>query len=248
MDLEGEVVAETTVFGLKDIATMEALHRTRVALAALRLYTWPNDDHYKRYLAVKGEMPEGGTRSIFKFARDGSACATQFGRVGPMFPFELDGDRLKTMKQLEFPHLSRLLKADRTNIQIESAEKGTAVNRPTLDYFKIGERFLKLFIALEAVLLWNSNEPVTRNVAERTAFLLGRTAEDRKLLSMRMRELARTRGDIVHRGDTFVSQSELRYLTQVVQAVIIELLRLNRLKNYRTPGDFQSHVDTLIYR
>lgn len=244
------VCAEVKVKGLLDKSQEIALKKVRIALNILRLYTYPkSDDSLRRYFGIVGEVIPGDVRYILGFTEDKKWIFPIPEDFGYLAPFELDPERIETMKNNGFEIVNEILKRDKHNSfetrllasiywfgsglnigEIKAAEiqkpkdKEQKNTHKDFEYFNAGDRFLKFFVALESLLIFNENEPITNNIAERVAFLLGDKYEERKEIKKRMKDLYGVRSKIVHHGDVDITRYDLRDLTEVTQSVIINLI------------------------
>ena len=244
------VCAEVKVKGLLDKSREIALKKVRTALNILRLYTYPHsDDFLRRYVGIVGEVIPRDVRYILGFTEDKKWILPMPEDFGYLAPFELDSERIETMKNNGFEIVNEILKRDTHNSfetrllasiywfgsgvnisEIKAAEiqkqKDEKQKNKHVDfeYFNAGDRFLKLFIALEALLIFGEHEPITNNLAERVAFLLNNEYEKRKEIKKRMKDLYRVRSKIVHHGGVDITHYDLQYLTVVTQQVIITLI------------------------
>ena len=91
----------------------------------------------------------------------------------------------------------------------------------------------------------NNREPIANNLARRSALLLSKEYEERKIINKKVKELYHKRSDIVHHGEKFISKSDLAYLTQLVQAAIITLIKIKDRYNLRTQEDLYSYFEKL---
>ena len=263
--LEGVTCAEVKVRGVIDSAQQTVLHKIRLALSILKLYSYYNDDSYKRYFGIVGEVIRHTDRVIIRYPEDQKNINPLFEKVGYLFEYELDKNRIKFMKKNGFDKLNKILKKQNPtefesrlltsiywfgkamNIQVTHDKQAIYEKKKkkheNLEYFSIGERFLKLFISLECLLIFDENEPITNNISERCALLLVKKYEDRKKIKNKIKDLYKLRSKIVHHGEVFIPKNDLVYLTDIVQAVIITLIKLKDKFNFRTKEDLREYFE-----
>lgn len=109
----------------------------------------------------------------------------------------------------------------------------------------LARKYLALYVALEACFVQDTNEARdNRNtrtrilpVEEGVAFVLGRDVQQRRRLAKRVRDLARTRNLIVHRGYTEIERDDLLTLATYAWACCSELALKRDL--FRKEGSFK---------
>lgn len=264
--LLGFICAEVRVKGVLDFAHHQALEKARMALSVLKLYTYNNNDSYKSYFGIVGEVIRHANRTVLRYPADKKSANPYSEKVGYLFEFELDKDRKSFMKRNGFPKLNKILSSKNIS-DLESRLLtsiywfGEAVSLPivhdkkgviqesrkkkheNLEFFRVGDRFLKLFTALECLLIFSNREPITHNISERSALILAKKYEDRRKIKSDLKELYRLRSEIVHHGEAFISKYQLAYLTNVVQAVIITILKMKDRQGMKTHNDLYNYLE-----
>ena len=265
--LSGSTCAEVKVMGVLDHAQQLAFHRIRLAISALKLYAYPNDDFYKRYFGVIGDVIGPTHRVCLRYTVDEKRFNPSFEKIGYLDHFSLDGDRIKFMKANGFNKLNEILKIPNPNdverrlltsiywfgeamsLQVYYSKDQIygdyRKKHENLTYFKFSERFIKLFTALECLLILNNRETIANNLARRSALLLSKEYKERRIINKKVKELYHKRSDIVHQGEEFISKSNLAYLTRFVQAAIITLIKIKDRYNLRTQEDLYSYFEKL---
>ena len=71
------------------------------------------------------------------------------------------------------------------------------------------DKLVYILVALESVLLRNTNEPLGKNIGERMAFLVGRSLEDRKAVVANVDEIYKLRSLFIHHGHSVSDLSAL---------------------------------------
>jgi len=116
-----------------------------------------------------------------------------------------------------------------------------------MESFRENERFLKLFIALESLLIFGK-EGITNNISERAAFLLGKNYKERKDIKAEIRDLYKKRSDIVHHGKCKnMTKKDIDILQTIVQKIILHLLKNKNKLNFESIDDFKLYFDKLKY-
>jgi hypothetical protein len=66
---------------------------------------------------------------------------------------------------------------------------------------KPADKLVYIFVALESMLLRNSNEPLGKNIGERMAFLIGNSLESRKAVVANVDAIYEIRSSFLHHGE-----------------------------------------------
>lgn len=258
----GKVFAEAKVRGVQKYAREEAMNKIRMVINVLRLYTGSSEENF----GIVGEIIPKFYRKHFEFTIDDDYHSYPMELVGSLDEFVLTPDRIKHMKENELDLLDRMLSKQKPNYferrlltaiywfgeaigSKEFKEKDIHVEKPkiheNLEYFKFGEKYLKLFTALESILIFEDHEPITLNISERVAMLLGVNYEERKQIKKILKELYYVRSKIVHKGYSFVSKHDITDLTNVVVRVIFGLLILNEKYKFKEKNDLSEYFEKL---
>lgn len=106
---------------------------------------------------------------------------------------------------------------------------------------EIGEKFLKLIICLESLLLFNNfKEDKKEYLKQRSSFLLLCTKKDEERIQDFIEESYNIRNNIVHQGYVNVTYSQLIDLDFLVKTMIINLI-----KNYKK---WNINTNTSLYK
>lgn len=248
--------AKVKVMGVP--AHTKAIEKVRTALHTLKLYGKSDEN----YFGIKGEIIAHDLRSTFRFLEDKSRASPVLERVGS-FPFKINKDRMDLMIRNGFKILDSILKKDKRdfvesrllaamywfgsgfNISgVKGAEKDdvtktalTGHKSNELEFFSASDRFLKLMVALESLLIFG-HETKKKNLSKRVAFVLTSDANEREYIRGNIERLYKIRSWIVHEGDVYVTKGDLNYLTNVARAVIIKILLEKDKLNLHTKPEF----------
>jgi hypothetical protein len=251
--LVGKTCAETEVFGRADEAFDDGLPKIDEAIAALKLFHYLNDDFYGRYFGVSGRIVGRVRRVMLGYPRGTGFVGFESEWMGPRSEFELDRDRLRFMRANGLPRLNKILAKEKRNnaedrivsaalwfakavdviltdkariepsIEISLAKGQT--KRPQAEMMAPYDRLVKLTVALESLLILDEREPISSNLADRTALLLAKKYPERKAIFEFVKRMYRKRSDVVHHGGKDISGNELQQLTYLVQRAIITLVK-----------------------
>lgn len=258
----GKVFAEVKATGVKKFAQGDAMNQIRMAINALRLYI-PSDDIN---FGINGEITPKFYRQSFEFTADFEYKSFPIKLMGSMREYVLDNGIKKFMEYNNFEKLNQILKNKKPNFfekKILTAvywfgeAMGTEIfvekeiheeksrNYENFEYFKFGEKYIKLFTALESILIFEKNEPITLNLSERSAFLLAENYEERKEIKKMIKDLYEVRSKIMHQGLTFVSKYDIKNLTEITRIIIFTLLELKVKYKFKTKEDLPEYFEKL---
>jgi len=226
----------------KEEGYKKAIEEIDTSLNIFKLYRYPNDDFYRRYFGIKGEVIPTDTRVIlYKEILGGIGSYTKVEKTGFSYQYTLDKTRIAYMMNNGFGKIHQMLRNQRTKLdnRIISAINwyGKSFNSytsnkdiiPQKDKFFEVERFIYCIIALESLLIFD-REPIRSNLARRVAHLC-ELQYDKEKVSKTVKNLYDIRSDIIHDGIKSVSKNDLNKLLLITSATIISLVkRRNRLK------------------
>lgn len=259
---QGKVFAGVTVRGVQKYAREEAMNKIRMVVNVLHLYTGSREENF----GIVGEIIPRFYRKHFEFTIDDDYHSYPMQLVGSLDEFALTPNKIKHMKENELDLLDRMLIKQKPNYferRILTAiywfgeamgseqlkEKDIHVKKPeiheNLEYFNFGEKYLKLFTALESILIFENHEPITLNISERVAMLLGVNYKERKNIKKILKDLYSVRSKIVHQGYSYVSKHDITALTNVVVRVIFGLLILSKKYKLKQKSDVTDYFEKL---
>lgn len=258
----GKTYAKVNVRGVKNYAKFLALHKIRLALGILSLYKYPKELPF----AIEGELKAPISRVLYVCSKNkGRSLSMESVGVGGYMA--LDSKRIEKVLNNDFKKFSEMLSNPSPNefetrlltaiywfneaASVEIQEKDRIFEKKkkkhqNLEYFKLGESFLKLFTALESILIF-SDEPITENIAERSAMLLGDNYKEKMNIKKMIKRLYNTRSIITHQGNVFVSIHDLNGLKQIVKALIFVLIEMKDQHELKSAHDLKSLIDKMKY-
>ena len=103
------------------------------------------------------------------------------------------------------------------------------------------DKLVYILVGLESILLKDSNEPITQNLSDRIAFLVGRNLQQRKDIVQSTKRAYKLRSDFVHHGASIESLEILRKFMEIAWRVILALIGSTR--QLRTRQELLDHLD-----
>ena len=240
--------AKVKVRGTLKGAQQVAIRKIETALSCIKLYSYFGDISSGIYFGLKGEIVPRSIRSIIRERKDKQSFNPSREAIGYLFPFKLDETRLNFMRKNGFNKLKTIIvKKKQTDVEkrlinsilwyskacdipdIKKVEerkpfsKKTKADNEEIEFFNLSDRFLKLMISLECLLIFG-RENKRVNLATRSSYILTDNKEQRKRLQDYVKKRYDTRSKIVHEGSFVASKTETNGFMNYVQSVIISLL------------------------
>jgi hypothetical protein len=249
---------EVNARGIQDYAYSLALYKIRLAINIIKLYIAPDYCNF----GLDGETQVPIHRKSFLSYND-NGPRIRMELVGNIREYFLNKTSLKFMEENGLNELNKILKKDTKPSEYENKLLtgiywfGEAVSVITpdnkknvgdgkrnniienLEFFYKGEKLLKLFTALESVLIFSKNENnITENIAERASVLIGDNENNRAEIKRHIKNIYDYRSIVVHQGVTYVSNNDLSWLIICVRAVLYKLIELKRENEVVYPLSF----------
>lgn len=258
----GKVFAEVKARGVKKYARENAMNHLRMVINVLRLYTPLNNINF----GIQGEITPKFYRKIIEFTSDYKHQSFPMELMGSIGEFVLQEGLIKYMDDNGFQRLNQILKSKKPNhiqkriltaIYWFGEAMGTEIfiekeiheekskNYENFEYFRFGEKYLKLFTAIESILIFEDNEPITLNLSERSALLIGQNYNERKEIQRMLKDLYDIRGKIIHSGQTFVSKYDISNLIELTRTIIFSIIELEVEYKFKTKEDLSTYFDKL---
>jgi len=191
------------------------------ALDVFRIYVPINVFSQRSFTGVLGDIVS--TNSLILFYNN-SECSSEHQAKGFLFPLEVDNSFIKIMEDNGLSKINFIL----TKIKPNKFEMSliTALHwfGKAIKNIEDKDRFVYFFVALESIFIKDRTEPINKNLAERTAFLLESEPSRRIQLSKIIIDLYDLRSEIVHHGLIDVSPKDMKQLFLITQQVILNLI------------------------
>lgn len=230
--LQGHLAACVTLTAEKKTAQGKARAMALEAIALLRFLSPAN-----WILGMQSYcVPQGRERieiPIEVFVRNGqiSEISNAAIKQGPAF-WDIDPDRARFPGLLDLLHALSSSHTSDFRQQLYDALLLYSRNSTTSE---TSDKLVFVLVSLESLLLRNSTEPITKNIGERMAFLIGASIEDRKAIVQNVDATYQIRSKFIHHGDS-VEDSEVierffEYAWQCFHAL------LHQIDNVATKAD-----------
>ena len=103
------------------------------------------------------------------------------------------------------------------------------------------DKLVYILVGLESILLKDSNEPITQNLSDRIAFLVGRDLQQRRDIVQSTKKAYKLRSDFVHHGASIESLEILQKFMEIAWNVMLALIGSTR--QLRTRQELIDHLD-----
>ena len=202
-----------------------ALFKVESSLNILRLFD------FTRYIGIQREFFTAfGPEDIYYQNLRTKAVGSSHGGPPParFFPYLVDRTKLNLMRKKgklkEFNKLLQGLVSTRLAKKIAMSIHwyGLAVKDK-----KEVDRFVKLIVALESLLLGRKDRLKKQSLADRVAFILGRDRKTRKDMHELVDQMYSIRSEIVHEGKHDISEEDTLTLIALVRTLIFEMITIS---------------------
>lgn len=270
--IKDKTCAFVQVTGRLDKAQLIAYDKVETAIAFLKLYRSPNYDSQRRFFHVTGKVIPTTNRFTLRYSDDGQNINPLIEKIGFLFSFELDNNRIRIMRKTGFRKLDELLKKDkltRFEMRIINSIRlfGSAcdviltkshIRRPiglgfpiekeseprtSFEAISMNDRLVRLFIALESLLILDENEPLSSNISERGAFIIGKTYDERKRIKVFIKKMYKLRSAHVHHGKSKITHALLYRFTILVRNILLNLILIKDRMKLRTEEDLRDWLE-----
>lgn len=238
-DFKSGVIAEVhEEAGEGEKALEKALKTIEDSLNVLRLYN-PSSR-----IGIHGEIPRQ-LRSIKAVNLTLRSMSEQMSVLGLTPSYYINSERLKTMKKHHFNKFSKLLKKK----DLTELEKKLKI---TLHWYGSGvkdtvniDKFIKLIISFESLLLKKREYPKKQKLCERLCFMLRKKRVRRKNLFKIMSKLYEIRNEIIHEGREEIEESDIANLLHFIRETLLFMIR--KIKKFETLDELIGWIDDLKF-
>jgi len=242
--VQGLAAACITLRAERQFAVDKALEKSDDVAACFRLFHIANSQPRAAFYcrALGRENPE--SYSVFILKED-----NYLGRTGHMIPpypdiWELSSERLAILEDDLNSFRGLLAVGQKTEFQKEALDAILLYTRSTM-IREPADKLVFIFSALESILLKNENEPIQTHIADRLAFVLGLSTDERKKIARLVRTCYGFRSQFIHHGRTL---EDFEVLAEFMMYAWNFFIRLTRYAHqYTTRSDFLEAIETRKY-
>ena len=247
--LFGLAAARLSLYAEESFARGRASEEVDLALGVLRLVSTGAFAPEKPTLAVPlGRERIERSHSIL-VDKDGNVLY-QHALVHPeRWSWALDKKFItSTLAPMLEPWSALLTRDERSSFDHDALHSVLLYSHATL-YRNISERLIHIFAAVEAHLLRNDNEPIMMSIADRLAFSVGRTAEERREIHATVKRVYGFRSKYVHHAVAApITSTELELIEKFLRVIVnfFGIIGAN-LTRFRTRDAFLDALETVKF-
>ena len=181
-------------------------------------------------------------QSFIFIVSDGKFGVSQQGILGPSNqPVILSSEITDNSFHLGLHRLHEMLVSNsRSDLEEAVLEAVLLYSRCTIAK-EPTDKLVYILVGLESILLKDSNEPITQNLSDRIAFLVGRDLQQRRDIVQSTKKAYKLRSDFVHHGASIESLEILQKFMDIAWRVILALIDSTR--QLRTRQELLDHLD-----
>jgi hypothetical protein len=243
---QDKVCACISVTSDAQVVSEKALIKIENILNILRLYTPLFLEADSIRIGVSGSVLTSRSNIIF-LGKNGWQASSR--RLGPSTPFKITREFITTLREkYQLGEIESILSKEEKSLtkfesQILLAIRwiGMALN-DEID----SDKFIKLIIALETLLLKRDDDPKSKSLAERSAYILGKDQKSRLDMYDRMKMFYIIRSNIVHDGEIFIDEVKVQDLRDITIKILLKLLKMRVEEHFNEVNDLTEWVDQQI--
>lgn len=238
-----KICAEIKVHGTLKGAEQKALRKLDLTLGIIKLFTPINSYSLKNYFGLYGELIRHSKRESLNYKSDKTEFNAKLEKTGYLYPFDLNREDINSMKKYG---LNKILEIERKNNKTDlekrilnsliwfskaydipicrKPDSPQSQNSTDTEYYNLGDKYLKLMIALECLLIFGM-ENKKENLSKRCSYVITDSFEERQRIQNYIKNAYNIRSKIVHEGEYSVTQDEASELMKFVQHSILTLIK-----------------------
>jgi hypothetical protein len=215
----------------QEVASQEAEYST----AALRFFHGANLSPYLRcYCTIRGMETFSSISTLLVRGRTIETWADRSADPGGSI-WILPEDVIREFQDAGLNALSQLLAKDnRSAFERDLLDAILIYSRNSL-FDDPANRLIYILAAVESILLRDNNEPIQKNIAERLAFVVGATTDERIVIRNNVTRVYALRSAFLHHGRALAEMEALEVFMQHVWRGFVMLIC--DMNNFRTKED-----------
>jgi len=206
-------------------ASSKALLQVERSLSILRFYNFNNQFGTQRELSVTNNIEDIHWTNL---TTNNSGSSLRALSISLFFPFTISRSDISLMrKKGNLSGFNKLLNAAYpTKLESKLLTSLHWYGLAVKDEQDV-DRFVKLMVSLESLVLNKNDEPKKYLLADRSAFILGKKKDARNEIFALVANAYSIRGDIVHEGRYEISKEETNRVLFLLRALILKLMKLS---------------------
>ena len=167
------------------------------------------------------------------------------GIIDKDIPWYVSTQQIADLKSLFSGYDDLITSSNLTPYQEKLLDATIIYSKNTLRY-EVFDKILYIFSALESMLLKNENEPITQNIADRLAYIIGTTAERRVEIVSIVKQVYAVRSKFVHHGKSNVDDTNLLSDFMILVFSAFHFFIKNK-DNFTDKEALLAHIDKMKY-
>jgi hypothetical protein len=199
MELQGHLAACVNVTAERSLGQLIARERAEEAVALLRFLSPANWvlGHQSYCVPLGRERIEIGVELFVRYGKFNGGSEAALNRAKPFWNVEKERDfHPGLIESLDDLSRNRITEFRRELLNAMLQYARNSISALTSD------KLVFVLVSLESLLLKDGSEPITKNIGERMAFLVGQTVGERKAVIKCVTETYQVRSKFIHHGET----------------------------------------------
>ena len=239
--LQGKSASVIQLTAEPKAAQEQAINETERALSVLRLFSGAATNPYATcHTTILGrESFETTTAIIFK---NGIFSSKNKESVDNLIPWAITDEFINLIRQTSVLDIlnTLLINKNITKFQENILDSVTLYSQATLTK-QFSTKLIYILAALEGIFLKNNNEPITQNLRERVAMLIGKDLAERKSIIGNINAIYELRSAFLHHAHSVDSNQEFEgFMSNAHRAIIAVITNHDK---FSTKQDFISTLD-----
>jgi hypothetical protein len=253
--------AEIKVHGTLKGAEQKALRKLDLTLGIIKLFTRISSFSLKNYFGLHGELIPHSIRGSLNYKSDKTEFNPKLEKTGYLYPFDLNKEDIKSMKKYGLRKILEMERKDnKTDLEkrilnsliwfskaydvpiCRKSGSQQSQNYTDTEYYNLGDKYLKLMIALECLLIFGM-ENKKDNLSKRCSYIITDSLEERQRIQNYIKNAYNIRSKIVHDGEYLVTQDEASELMIFVQHLILTLIKFTGRWKIKTTEDLYQWLE-----
>lgn len=239
---QGYTAATLKIKAEKERANEILIEETSKALSFLRIFTFSASNPRAKSICGIWGSAHIDKAYVLYLKNDNEFNGSSDGIMGaPPRPDVFDQQMIKEAFQAGLATIDRLLNSNSLSaFSTDVLDALLLYSRATLSD-DAADKLVYILVALESILLKDSNEPIQQNLSERMAFLIGRSVTHRKEIIQTTKNVYGLRSSFIHHGASISEYGVLEKFMEDAWHAVIQLIVASA--HFKTKQDFINMLD-----
>ena len=239
---QGYAAATLKITAEKDRAKELLIEETNISLSFLRLFTYSVlNPRVKSICGIWGSAHIDKAFTLYLKNNNEFSGATD-EIIGPLPKHDIFNQKMIIDAfQAGLGSIDRLLNNKSLSVFSTNVLDALLLYSRSALFDNATDKLVYILVALESIMLRNSNEPIQQNLSERIAFLIGRTVAQRKEIIQTIKNIYALRSSFIHHGASISDYDMLGKFMLYAWHSVIQLIVAT--DNFKTKDDFINMLD-----